>query len=145
MSPRSLVLFAATGIFASAAVIACGDGATAPDNQRPSATLSASPTLGFPPLDVDISLTCSDADGSITEYRLDADSDSDFEITRASAVDTTITFEETTTVRGQCTDDAGASSPVSTTEIKMRQEPSGSLQGDDPVLDRDDHALASGE
>ena len=145
MDFRRLLLLTASAIFASIAAAACGDGATAPDNQRPSATLSANPTIGFPPLDVDISLVCSDADGSISEYRLDANSDSDFEITRASAIDTTLTFEETTTLRGECTDDAGASSAESTVEVKMRQDPAGALRDDDPVVDLDDDPLTSGK
>lgn len=132
---RRLCVFAAAVLFVVVTSSACGDeGTTEPDNRRPSASLSASPTLGFAPLDVDISLTCSDEDGSIAEYRLDADSVSDFEITRTSPIDTTLTFEEDTQLRGQCTDNDDAESFVATASITMRQEPTAALFG----IERDD-------
>lgn len=90
-----------------------------PANQRPTANLSVTPSSGAPPLEVSISLACTDSDGTVSEYRVDADGDGSYEITQASAIEVSRTYASDATIGGQCVDDNGAESAVATRSVDV--------------------------
>lgn len=100
-----------------------GDSGPAPTepepNAAPSASITASPTSGTAPLSVDVSLSCTDADGTISEYKLDLDGDDTLETSSSSAVDTTVVYRSDVTARGQCVDSHGAESDTASAVVDI--------------------------
>ncbi len=85
------------------------------ENQSPSVSLTANPSVGVAPLSVDLYASANDPDGSITSYEWDFDGDgiSDLTTTNNSA---TFTFENpgSHTISVTVYDDRGGSSTAST-------------------------------
>jgi PKD repeat protein len=116
-------------------VMACGGDPAAtdpPSNQRPTIALTIDPESGRAPLTTQISVTCSDTDGSISEYRLDADRQTGFEVEQAEPIDFSLSFDSTTTVRAQCEDDLGSpsSNAFQVVTVHQNQGPTASLTVD---------------
>lgn len=113
----------------------CGSGderPTEPDsdpNRTPEVNLTATPDSAVQEVETHLSLTCSDPDGAIRSWALDLDGDGSADITRDSAIDTTVVYQQDVTLEGICTDHEGLAGratkrirviPVHTVTVHLR-------------------------
>lgn len=119
-------------MLAAIAAAGCGGGdgppTSPPPNRAPVVELEVDPTAGPAPLEVRVSLSCSDPDGSVSDYRLDLDDDGAFERSAGIAVDTSVTYADDVSIRGTCADQEGAAGEIAVRDVDVALgAPDGSL------------------